>query len=133
MDQETKIQIDSLSSIISGDNNPRLLLIVPESAGDIFLSTSLLESLKSAYPNYSIYFACHKQFFPILKKNPYITKVIEYMPIMEHQVLMEGTADWKGFFEISIMATVLTQRIINYLNNGKTKIMFNLRGDNCTS
>lgn len=133
MDQETKLQINTLSNIVFGDNNPKILLIVPESAGDIFLSTSLLQSLKEAYPEYSIYFACNNQFFPILKKNPYITKVIEYMPIMEHQVLMEGTADWKGFFEISIMVTVLTQRIINYLNNGKTKIMFNLRGDNCIS
>jgi hypothetical protein len=135
MSQESEIdlQFDALKSIIENDNNPRLLFSVPESAGDIFLSTSLLQSLKNAYPNYNIYFACNKQFFPILKKNPLIYKVIEFMPIMENQVIMEGTASWKGFFDISIMATVLTQRYINYLNNGKTKIMFDLKDNPCIS
>lgn len=129
---ETNLQIQTLQKIIEGDDESKLLFIVPESAGDIFLSTSLLSSLSEAYPEYNIYYACREQFFPILKKNPFIYKIIPYMPIMENQIMMEGTANWKGFFDISIMATVLTQRFINYLNNGKTKIMFDLRSKNCT-
>ena len=65
----------------------------------------------------------------ILINNPYITKVLDYLPIMDNQIIMEGTAQWKGLFDISIMATVLTQRVINYLNNGETRIMFDLRED----
>jgi hypothetical protein len=46
---------------------------------------------------------------------------------MESQVAMEGTGDWKGIFDISIMVSILTQRHLNYLNNGKGKIAFNLK------
>ena len=76
-----------------------------------------------------IYFACKPEYKDILINNPYITKVLDYLPIMDNQIIMEGTAQWKGLFDISIMATVLTQRIINYLNNGETRIMFDLRED----
>lgn len=123
-------QIQTVSSFLNLNDKKKLLLVVPESAGDIFLSTSLLPSLNKNYNDYEIYFACRPQFKSILKNNPYITKVIEYVPVMENQIVMEGTGNWKGLFDISIMATVLTQRYINYLNNGKTKIMFDLRSDN---
>jgi hypothetical protein len=105
----------------------KLLLIVPESAGDIFLATSLLEDLKQSYSEFDIYFACKEQFKDILKNNPYVYKVINYLPIMDNQILMEGTGEWKGIFDISIMLTVSTQRYINYLNNGLTRISLNLR------
>ena len=39
-------QINTILSEIVETGNKKLLFIVPESAGDIFLSTSLLESLK---------------------------------------------------------------------------------------
>ena len=51
-------QISALQSFIDYNDNNRLLFCVPESAGDIFLSTSLLPSLKDNYPNFDIYFAC---------------------------------------------------------------------------
>lgn len=123
-------QIQIVSSFLNLNDKKKLLLVVPESAGDIFLSTSLLPSLNKNYSNYEIYFACRPQFQSILKNNPYITKVVDYIPVMENQIVMEGTGNWKGLFDISIMATVLTQRYINYLNNGKTKIMFDLRNHN---
>ncbi len=109
------------------NQNKRLLLIVPESAGDIFLSTSLLPSIASNYPGFDIYFSCMPQYFDILKNNPYVKKVLNYLPVMEWQELMEGTGDFQGLFDISIMATILTQRRTNYLNNGLTKIMFDIK------
>ena len=108
-------------------NHNKLLFIVPESAGDIFLSTSLLKSLKKMYAPVDIYFACNPEYRDILKNNPYIKKHINYYPIMESQIHMEGTGEWPGLFDISIMATVLTQRYLNYLNNGIGKISFNLK------
>ena len=126
-------QIQIVSSFLNLNDKKKLLLIVPESAGDIFLSTSLLPSLSKNYIGYEIYFASKPQFKPILNNNPYITKVIDYVPVMENQIVMEGTGNWKGLFDISIMATVLTQRYINYLNNGQTKIMFDLRSQNAHS
>lgn len=123
-------QIDIIYKEIIESKNKKLLFIVPESAGDIFLSTSLLRSLKEGYDPVDIYFACRPQFKEILKNNPYIKKVLEYQPIMESQIHMEGTGEWPGLFDISIMATILTQRYLNYLNNGTGKVMFNLRYEN---
>jgi len=121
--------IDYIASQLNKNNKKKILFIVPESAGDIFLSTSLLPSMHKNYSGYEIYFACKEEYQDILFGNPYITKVLNYKPIMENQIVMEGTASWKGLFNISIMTTILTQRMINYLNNGETKIMFELKED----
>lgn len=126
-------EIGLIASQIVPSGNKKLLFIVPESAGDIFLSTSLLKSLKEIYDPVDIYFACKSQFKDILKNNPYITKTIDYLSIMESQIHMEGTGSWYGLFDISIMATILTQRYLNYLNNGIGKIAFNLRYNNASS
>lgn len=120
-------QLSAINNQLVHNNNKKILLVVPESAGDIFLTTSLLRSLKNSYQEYDLYFACKPQYKDILRNNPYITKTIDYLPVMDNQILMEGTGEWKGIFDISIMATVLTQRMINYLNNGQTRIALDLR------
>lgn len=120
-------ELQKIASQININSKYRLLFIVPESAGDIFLSTSILPNIKFMYPDFEIYFACYPQYQSILKNNPYITKVINYCPVMDSQVVMEGTGEWKGLFTISIMATILTQKIGNYLNSGLSNIMLDLR------
>ena len=124
---DTQQQLNIISKLVDNNTKTKILFILPESAGDIFLSTSLLESLKELYPNSDIYYACKEEYHSILYNNPYIHKTIPYYQIMENQVAMEGTGDWKGIFDISIMASIFTQRYLNYLNNGKGKIAFNLK------
>jgi hypothetical protein len=127
MNDQINEQLQAIASELNNNTNPKLLFIVPESAGDIFLSTSLLPNLKILYSNFEIYFACYPRYHSILKNNPNITKVINYYPVMDNQIIMEGTGQWSGLFDVSIMATTLTQRIINYLHNGLSNIMFDLR------
>jgi|688.fasta_scaffold54395_5 hypothetical protein len=123
---DTKQDYDSQLAIIAQQliqsDNKKILMIVPESAGDIFLSTSLLPSMKKLYPEYDIYFACKEQYHSLLLDNPNIAKVINYMPIMENQLIMEGHGKWQGLFDISFMITVFTQRYLNYIHNGQTRI-----------
>jgi hypothetical protein len=119
--------IQHIRSQLDENNKPRLLFIVPESAGDVFLSTSLLKDLHETYHDYDIYFACKSEFSTILKNNPYIYKIIDFHPHMTHQVLMEGTGEWPGLFDIAIHVTALTQVHTNYMNNGKTRISLNLK------
>tara|TARA_Y100000310_G_scaffold312275_1_gene359420 strand:- start:200 stop:583 length:384 start_codon:yes stop_codon:yes gene_type:complete len=125
VDLNPEMQI--LAASIDATDNKRLLFCVPESAGDIFLSTSLLPSMKENYPDFDIYFGCKKQFHDILKGNPNVYKVLPYMAIMENVWVMEGGSDWGGFFDVSIIATVLTQRFINYHHNGMDVSSFNFR------
>lgn len=122
---DAQLAIIGQQLVVSG--NKRLLIIVPESAGDIFLCTSLLPSMKKLYREYDIYFACKEQYRSLLINNPYITKVINYMPIMENEILMEGQGQWHGLFDISFMVTIFTQRYLNYIHNGQTRIGFQIR------
>lgn len=118
--------IKNISEQISYNGKKRILFIVPENAGDIFLSTSLLRSLKEIHDPCDVYFACKKHFSMILDKNPYIHKVLEYNSLMNNQILMEGFGDWPGLFDVSIFVTVFTQKFANWINNGQSKIAFNL-------
>jgi hypothetical protein len=83
--------------------------------------------MHSLYPEFKIYFACKPEYKELLKNNPYIYKVLDYMPIMESAAHMEGVSDWKGLFDISIMGTVLTQRHINYWHNGLSRLAFDIK------
>jgi hypothetical protein len=120
-------QVSKLKTYIDNNNKIKILFCLPESAGDILLSTSLLSSLHDMYDSCDVYYACKEQFHSILKNNPYVYKTIPYMTIMENQILMEGTGDWPGLFDLSFMVPIFTQRYLNYLNNGLGKISFNIR------
>jgi hypothetical protein len=128
MNHIIKAQLDLIALQLDLERKKsRLLLSLPESAGDIFLSTALFPSLKEAYPDYDIYYACNEQFFDILKNNPYIHKTINFNRIMKDQIWMEGTSTWPGLFDISIFIPGYTQIFSNYLNNGRTNIQLQLR------
>jgi hypothetical protein len=53
--------------------------------------------------------------------------VIDYMEEMDDALWLEGRRDHKGFFEISFLSYVNTQRISNYSRNGKDKIAFDIK------
>lgn len=100
---------------------------MPESAGDVLLSTSLLRSLRETYPNYKIFFATKPLYQSILKNNPYVDEIIDYDEKMDNLVLMEGIAEHKGFFDICFLPFAATQRFLTYMHNGEDKIAFNLK------
>ena len=111
------------------DEGKRLIIIQPESIGDVFLITSLLRSIKEAYPNYNIYFATKPEHFSILDGNPNIYKVIPYISQMDSHLWLIGQGGHKGFFEIAFHPYFGTQRILDYLNNGKTNIAVSLKNN----
>jgi len=105
----------------------RVLVVIPESAGDILLTTSLFESIKSRYPDWALYVTTKPQFKEILDGNPYVDKWIEFNPIMENLVWLEGRGDHKGYFNIAYLPHIGTQKVLNYLHNGEDKIDFDLK------
>jgi len=104
----------------------RVIYVMPESAGDIFLSTSLFKSIKNRYPDYSLYVATKPQYKEILEGNPYVHKWIEYNPIMDNLIWLEGNNQHDGYFDIAYLPYTCTQRNLNYLHNGLDKIEFQL-------
>jgi ADP-heptose:LPS heptosyltransferase len=100
---------------------------MPESIGDIYLSTSLFKNIKEQYPEYNLYVATKPEYFEILEGNPYVHNIIQYIPQMDQLLWLEGIGDHKGFFEIAFLPHLGTQRMLDYLHNGKTNIQFNLQ------
>jgi glycosyltransferase involved in cell wall biosynthesis len=107
----------------------RILYVMPESIGDIYLSTSLFESIKKQYPDKNLYVATKPEYFDILKGNSYIHKVIPYISQMDQLLWLEGAGDHNGFFEIAFLPHIGTQRVFNYQHNGKDKIAFDLKDE----
>ena len=108
------------------DAGKRGLIVIPESIGDVFMITSLLESFKEVYPNYNLYVATKPEYFDILDGNQLVHKIISYVPQMDNLLWLEGAGDHQGFFEIAFLPHIGTQRIFNYQHNCKDKIAFKI-------
>ena len=106
------------------DEGKRIVYVIPEEARDVFNSTSLFRSIKDLYPDFNLYVATKKEYFPILDGNPYVYKTIEYSPQMDNIFWLEGRGEHIGFFEIAFIPYVNTQRIVTFTHNGKDKIAF---------
>ena len=104
----------------------RVLIVMPGSIGDVFLSTSVLESVKSRYPNHNLYFATSPAYYEVLEGNEFVHKVIPYDKKMDSLLWLEGQAKHKGYFDIAYLLHLGTQRLYNYQHNGKDKIDLNL-------
>jgi len=117
-----KIAFDDL--LDKDDDGKRLLYVMPESIGDIFLSTSLFKSIKEQYPSYNLYVAIKPEYFDILEANPHVHKVIQYISQMDSLTWLEGISTHKGYFELAFLPYSQTQRFLTYLHNGKTNIAY---------
>ena len=123
--QENK-KID-LQDFLDTDNpKDKLLIVMPERIGDVYLSTSLLPNFKKQYPDHKIYYATSPKYFGVLDGNPYIHKCIPYHEELANLPLMEGKGENKGYFDMVFIPFLGTQRVINYTHNGKDKIQFDL-------
>ena len=113
-------------SLDKDDKGKRILYVIPESIGDIYMSTSVFESIKKQYPDHNLYVAVKPEYRDILTANPYVHKVLDYTPQMDQLLWLEGSGAHNGFFEIAFLPHVGTQRIFNYHHNGKTNIAYDL-------
>lgn len=55
-----------------------LLFTMPMSAGDVYISTAIVDSLKKKFPDHLIFFATNEQYASILVENPDIHNVIRF-------------------------------------------------------
>jgi glycosyltransferase involved in cell wall biosynthesis len=126
-DDNVKInQVDFGELLPKDDVGKRMLFVLPESIGDIFMASSLFKSIKELYPKYNLYVAVKPEYFEILEGNPYVHKVIQYSPQMDNIFWLEGISKHKGYFNIAFMPHFGTQRLINYTHNAEDVIAFDL-------
>jgi len=98
-------------SLFDDNGRKRILFVLRESGGDLFISTSVLSGLKKLYPDADLYFACDPKFADILAGNSDIHKVIPYNSAMDSELAMRHYVDYYYF------PAIATQRQLNYLTH----------------
>jgi hypothetical protein len=106
------------------DKSKKILYVMPASERDLFLSSALFRSIKEQYPDYKLYVATSPQFFSVLDGDPYVDKVLNYCSEMDNLLFLEGNSLHKGYFDISFLPHVHSQRQITYIHNQSDKIAF---------
>ena len=104
------------------DKGKRIAYVMPESAVDVFLSTALLKSINSKYPEYNLYFVTNPRYYHILDGNEYVHKVIPYSVQFDNSAFLEGASSHDGYFEIAFTPHLTTQRLNNYIHNAQDRI-----------
>jgi hypothetical protein len=122
--QEGERSVKFEDTLDQDDKGRRILYCMPKSAGDIFLSTSLFKSIKETYPNHNLYVATEPQFAELLKGNEHVHKVIPFNEQFESHYFTEGSGENEGFFEISFIPHITTQKFQSYQHNGKDVINY---------
>jgi hypothetical protein len=72
----------------------RILYVLKESGGDIFIATGTFKGLKDLYPDADLYVATDPKFHEILAGNPYVYKALPYHPVMEQELQMIPHVDY---------------------------------------
>ena len=125
-DNEKNKKSDFSDLLDKDDEGKRLLYCMPESIGDIYLSTSLFKSIKELYPEYNLYVAVKQEYFELLEGNKHVHKVIPFFPQMDNLPWLEGQGEHKGYFEIAFLPYGNTQRFLTYLHNAKDKLAYDI-------
>lgn len=132
--ENAKRQIVPFESLLdANDAEKRIIIVQPESIGDVILVSSVLPSIKEQYPDYNIYFATKPENFDVLEGNPYIFKILQYHPQMDSQPWLLGCGDHKGYFQHAFMPFASTQKFLSYLSNEPTKFAFEIKEASCIS
>src|SRR5690349_8492235 len=84
---------------------PHSLLVVQlKRAGDVIVTTPVLEALRQALPSTKISFLVDRAFAPLLKNNPFLDHVVVYnrqAPWRTWQALRRASYDWILDFQSS--------------------------------
>ena len=113
----------------SHPDHKKVLIVQPESIGDVFLVTSLLESIRDRYPSnkYKIYFATKPEYQDLIYGNPFVDEWVPYHPIMDNLIVMEGGMGQSRICDIVYNPYFSTQRLLSYMHNGEDKIDLELK------
>jgi glycosyltransferase involved in cell wall biosynthesis len=102
------------SELLDPTDEKRLLVVMPESAGDVIIINSLIPRLAKLYPEFRIYFATKPQFKELIEHLPEIHRVLDYLPIMDDIFAMTGRSGHSGFFDYCFLPHGSTQRFMTY-------------------
>ena len=86
--------VPMFKELFDANGRKRILYVLKESGGDIFIATGTFKGLKDLYPDADLYVATDAKFHDILAGNPHVHKVLTYHPIMEQELQMIPHVDY---------------------------------------
>jgi glycosyltransferase involved in cell wall biosynthesis len=125
--QKNKVTGTTFEDLLNKDDKGRVLVVQPESAGDILLLSSLFKSIKSRYPEWALYVATKPEYKEILEGNPFVDRWLEYNPMMDNLIWLEGNSQHNGYFNVAYLPFISTQRVLTYMHNGQDKLDFTIQ------
>tara|TARA_Y100000310_G_scaffold150830_1_gene150325 strand:- start:1295 stop:3208 length:1914 start_codon:yes stop_codon:yes gene_type:complete len=108
-------------------SNKRIAYVMPEHEEDVFVSLSIVRSLKELYPEHDIYFFTMPKHFGILDECKAIYKLCEYHNEMDDCFYFEGKADEEGLFDMAFLPWLETKRALNYTRHGRDRLQFSIQ------
>lgn len=91
-----------------------LLYTMPMSAGDVYISTAVVDSLRKKHPDHRIFFATDPKYSSILAGNPDVDVIVPYQPWMQDVPFLERVFDEVYTPNLAIQTTAA-----NWVRGGK--------------
>ncbi len=112
------------ASLLDNTGKKRAILVAKESIGDCLMMTALFESFHEKHPGYDLYIGTEDKYASIFDGNPFVYKVLPYIPAMENELIMTGAGQSIQYFDLYLHPAIQSQRQLNYLTNdiGDVKI-----------
>lgn len=115
----------NLPEMLEKDKAFKILYTMPETAGDVLLSTAVLPVILEKHPGAHIYFATKPQYFDILKNNSCVFKVIPYDDALLDYIAMSQ------MFDIPFTPHFYTQKYGNWMLNGHGRHLADVYASAC--
>ena len=107
------------SELFDENDRKKILFVMKESGGDIFIATALFKDLKRLYPDADLYVGVDPKFAEILDGNEYVHRVLPYHPAMEAEMSMMHYVDYYYY------PALPTQKQLAYLTKDKIGLILN--------
>jgi glycosyltransferase involved in cell wall biosynthesis len=127
--QKKQLSNIKFEDLLDKKDKKRVILVQPESAGDILLITSLFKSIRERYPrpDWGFYVSTKPEYRELLEGNEFIDRWLEYNPNFDNHIWLTGNKDHEGFFTVALQPYFGTQKLLDYLSNGEDKLDLDLK------
>lgn len=119
---------DMLESLNKSSNKKKIAYIQPDGAEEIIISTSIISSIKKAYPDHDIYYFTKSEYFDLINSHPDIAQVLNYFDKMNDVLFFEGRGSNTKYFDM-VFAPYLSIRN-NYYRNAQDNLQYNVYESN---
>jgi len=108
------------------DEGKKLLYTMPMSAGDVYVSSAVIDGLKAKHPDHKIFFATKVEYASIVDDNPNVHKVMQYVDWMTNVPLLEQMFD-----EVYTPNLNVQMMFSNWIHGGKGRKLVDEMANAC--